>query len=210
MSQVNDKSIVRYEFASHTELASHWHMFGRIFQTSRKERVEKSGSTVAAGFCQTAANPDPNCEDKLKETINADLGTSLIFLKSGSTVDWWRFDKEVEDDELLVGYTLQYGVHKSDEKNDNFSETYFHGFRFALSKMRYFDVLYGKQEGLEGRRVKFKGQLPTTFSNLIVGLEVDVAANKELKRAGQSNHDSLKVFALYPVDFATLLSGKTK
>lgn len=74
--------------------------------------------------------------------------------------------------------------------------------RFAHHKQRYFDILYGKREDLLGCRVNFKGKVPVCNDNFVVGVEIEVAADGYMRKAGLSNQDGIKAFVLYQVDFA--------
>lgn len=221
MSEVKKESILRYEFASYTQIShNHFHMFGRIFQTSVASLGEKS--TAPAGFdCDGAAASDveTNCDTSLIESHNALIGANIFFLKAdadaANKLDWalfpikkralGKFDEQATKSSLLVGPSFQFGMERADNNSDSFSKNYFGGIRFAYSKLRYFDMLYGKREGLYGNRLKFKGQLPVLQDNFVAGVEVEMAADNELKNSALSNQDSVKAFVLYKVDFANFI-----
>lgn len=182
MSEVKKETILRYEFASYHMLNDNVHMFGRIFQTS----------TPDEGSCEGEAE---DCEEELIEAITADIGGNYLF---------WESPRANEDGKQVLrgGLTAQYGIYKSGNADRDFAEYYYSGIRFAHHKQRYFDILYGKREDLLGRRVKFKGQVPVYNDNFVVGVEIEVAGDGEMRRAGLSNRDSIKAFVLYQVDFA--------
>ena len=94
------------------------------------------------------------------------------------------------------------GIYKSGNADRDFAKYYYTGIRFAHHKQRYFDILYGKRDDMLGRRFKFKGQVPVYDDNFVVGVEIEVAGDGEMRRAGLSNRDSIKAFVLYQVDFA--------
>ena len=60
----------------------------------------------------------------------------------------------------------------------------------------------GKSEDLLGRRIKFKGKVPVCSDNFVVGVEIEVAADGDMRKAELSNQDSIKAFVLYQVYFA--------
>lgn len=182
MSEVKKETILRYEFASYHMLSDNFHMFGRIFQTSTPD--EESCEGEAEG-----------CEEELIEAVTADIGGNYLF---------WESTRANEEGRHVLrgGLTAQYGIYKSGNADRDFAEYYYSGIRFAHHKQRYFDILYGKREDLLGRRIKFKGQVPVYNDNFVVGVEIEVAADGDMRKAGLSNQDSIKAFVLYQVDFA--------
>lgn len=182
MSEVKKETILRYEFASYHMLSDNFHMFGRIFQTS----------TPDEDSCEGEAE---DCEEALIEAITADIGGNYLF---------WESPRANEEGKHVLrgGLTAQYGIYKSGNADRDFAEYYYSGIRFAHHKQRYFDILYGKREDLLGRRIKFKGQVPVYNDNFVVGVEIEVAADGDMRKVGLSNQDSIKAFVLYQVDFA--------
>lgn len=211
MSEVKSESILRYEFYSYTQIShNYFHMFGRVFQTSVGETVPNA-SAPANFNCASATEVDrkANCDSELTEAISADIGSNFFFIKSdsqaGNKLDAWSFDEKADSSSLLVGLTAQYGIQRVDNDDDDFSGMAFGGLRFAFSKLRYFDILYGKRDGLRGNRLRFKGQLPVYRDNFIVGMETDLAADSELRDAGYSDEDQVKFYVLYQVDFSNFI-----
>ena len=210
MDEVKTETILRYEYLSYSQLHDNAHLFGRFYQTSTSE-LNRKDSADANFDCDAASEEDKQnfCDLEITESINADIGTALFFLKVDAEhnlkQDWGRFSERATDSSLLVGLTGQYGVRKTDEEDRDFVDGAYGGIRFAYSKLRYFDILYGKQANLSGHRVKLKGQLPVFRNNFLVGFEADISADSDLGRKGLSDEDAIKFFVLYQVNFADFI-----
>lgn len=210
IEEVNNETILRYEFYSYSQIqTNHFHLFGRVFQTSKSENVQRSGVTNFDCSDPSVANWSTNCKTEVDEAISGVIGANFFIGKSSTKanreVDWWAFDESLENGDLAFGPTFQYSVIKSDEGDKDFEEGYFGGIRFAYSKYQFFDIMYGKDEGVRGNRAKLTGQLPVANNNFVAGVEVNVATDSDHKKKYGEGVDSIKFYVTYDVDFKSFL-----
>ncbi|WP_317932006.1 hypothetical protein [Halioxenophilus sp. WMMB6] len=224
IEDVKSDSILRYEFSSYSILSKKWfHIFGRIYQTSTVEYFAKSMEAVAtsdnAGTPVVAANdidcstPSDEevwlaaCDKKVTSAISGELGTAFFLMRSTQDhgVSWSHSSTDIQNGDLLAGPTFQFNVMKSERQESEFEESYYTGLRFAYSRVQYFDILYGKNEELSGRRWKLKGQAPVYNNNFVAGVEIDVAADNEYKKKYGDGSDSIKFYVTYVVDFGNFI-----
>ena len=80
------------------------------------------------------------------------------------------------------------------------TRSYFFGIRLANSPEQFVDLLYGKNEGISGRRVEIRAQAPLLDAkflngNILVGINANVAVSDK----PVNNLDSVKVYAMWTV-----------
>lgn len=102
---------------------------------------------------------------------------------------------------LAVGPIVMGGLRKPDNINE-FTRKYMAGVRLAHSPESYFDLLYGRTERVQGKRLELRGQLPVSKllnGNLFVGGAVNVSANEE-----KNNNDTLRLYVTWQVSIADI------
>lgn len=102
---------------------------------------------------------------------------------------------------LAVGPIVMGGLRKPDNI-DEFTRKYMAGVRLAHSPESYFDILYGRTERVDGKRLELRGQLPVAKllnGNLFVGGVVNVSASEEV-----NNNDTLRVYVTWQVNIADI------
>ena len=152
------------------------HVFGNILLTSSGEQTKSAAAT------------------DIKTAFEMDINTFFPFLVRRQSLGL-----------LTGGPILSFGLKKVDGDNE-FNKQYYLGCRFAHSPESYFDVLYGKNEGVGGKRVVLKGQIPITEimdGNVFVG----GFANFGVSDAPPDNADTLKLYVTWQVRFTSIVGN---
>lgn len=93
---------------------------------------------------------------------------------------------------MLIGPTIQGSLRKLDDA-DSFSKRYYLGSRFSYSPETFLDILWGKTEGVRGKRVEVKAQVPvanlTENSRLFLGGAVNFGVSDS-----KDESDSVRLF----------------
>ena len=133
--------------------------------TSSAEQTEISTGDMAM------AGQTPEEQD-IESTFEAELGLFTPIIQKHQT----------RKGQLLFGPTAITSESKLNDSS-SFNKRYYGGFRFAYSPEFYLDLLYGKTEGLPGRRAEIRYQMPvgnlTEDSRLLFGLAINVGAKDD-------------------------------
>lgn len=136
-------------------------------------------SEVASEQDSMGAPPE---EPEVEENFEAELGLFVPVLQKHQT----------KRGHLLVGPTALTSESKLGDSS-SFNKRYYGGLRFAYSPEFYLDLLYGKTEGLSGRRAEFRYQMPvgnlTEDSRLLLGLAVNMGIKDD-----DSEGDSVRLY----------------
>ena len=186
VSQVNEKGNVRFQYSGYSQIDP-WrlHVYGDLLQTS----VQEQSAT------QEACTDEAESEDcNLDATIAANIGFfSPLFL-------------DEPDTDLKIGPMLEYNVQKLDS-NDVFAKSYYAGVRFAYNKIRFFNIAYGKSEGIPGERVEFTGQLPIYGEKLVTGMVLNVSVDDAAEELGAAPGDSINIYIMTRIDFTKIFTS---
>lgn len=161
-------------------LAGKWgfHTFGNVALTSSAEQTSQDGSTSTSNEIESATEVDLN-----------------IYLPYGL--------KQQSRGVLAIGPLFSAGVRKPDNLDD-FTGKYLAGVRVAHSPESFFDIMYGKTEGIPGNRWELRGQLPVAVvltGNLFVGGALNLSGDSEIQ-----NTDTLRMYVTWQVSFSDIFS----
>tara|TARA_B100002003_G_scaffold137832_1_gene127445 strand:- start:46 stop:1395 length:1350 start_codon:yes stop_codon:yes gene_type:complete len=177
-----------------------WHAFGNVLFTSSGEQ---SGSPVADSTAadDTLSEPDPS-ETPVAADAEPPLNDPEPAIEANINVAYMKrmFEDRNSKYELYHGPIVTAGVRKPLE-DGRFAKRYYGGWRFAQSQMSYFDLLYGKTEGIKGSRVEFRGQF--YVSKILLGLAINYA----VEDGPEEGADYIKLYVMKPIDLKSMLSA---
>lgn len=185
VDNLNDSATLRVQYSAYAENFKHLHLYGDVLQTTQQEQTKT----------------DPNCADDCKSepTIAGNVG---MFFPLNGLID----ENIINSSSLLWGPMTEFNIRKLDG-GDEFAKSYYAGMRFGLSKVRYFGIGYGKAEGVPGHRVKFSGQLPLYNGKVLAGINLNVSADDDSEKAGESPGDSINISLVTRVDFTKIFTS---
>ena len=151
------------------------HAFGNVLLTSSAEQTMEEGADT----------------DTVDETIEVDLN---LYIPWGA--------RHQTNGLLTIGPLGSLASRKVNQL-DNYREKYMAGLRFAHSPESFFDILYGKTENVNGKRIELRGQLPVAEivnGNIFVGGILNLAIDDK----GESN-DSIRMYVTWQVNFSDII-----
>ena len=156
--------------------------------TSTAEQSKSEADAMA----MTNATMD---QQEIEQALEAELGLYLpIFQK-----------KHDKFGSLLVGPVLQTSI-TTTEDSERFNRRSYGGLRFAYSPESWVDFLYGKTEGLSGRRAEVRFQWPV--ENLAAGGRLFVGASFNLGvKNNEEDADTFRLHLTWNTNITKLLQG---
>ena len=127
-------------------------------------------------------------QDDITEAIKGDINLTALF---GS-----KLDKG-----MRWGFIANNAI-KQISGNEKFEKEYYGGVRFARDQLHYFDILYGKSEGIKGQRVEFRGQIHVN-NNIVTGFSLNVGA----KDIPEDSGDTVNLYVMTPIDLTGIFSS---
>lgn len=181
VDEINEKGNSRIEFISQlwvsagSDSSNEIHLSGNILQTSAASQMNNTSNDSS----------EKNIESKaeIKTAIEANF-TAGYFYPS------WALESTNLLDSHRPGFIATFGGVKV--KDEDFSRKYYIGIRSEHNHLQYLDVLYGKTEGIKGRRVEFRGQLPIS-KKFLIGFSLNIGVKDK-----QEKTDSIKFYISIP------------
>lgn len=137
------------------------HTWLSVFTNSSAEKSVPGEMTT--GMPAGTPSPEEDPTPKIEQAFEAELGFFAPV---------WQKHRDSMMGAMLIGPTIQASLSKIEDQG-RFTKRYYVGPRFAFSPEAYFDLLYGKTEQVDGRRMEIKFQLPvsnlTENSRLLLG-----------------------------------------
>jgi hypothetical protein len=181
VSEINNTSNVRIQYSAYSQLDG-FHMYGSLMQSSLQEQA----------VLQEGCSPDDeDCE------VDATVGGRLGLFFPANDNDGAYLET------VIRGPYVELAIQKLDS-TDAFVTSYYAGYRFAYSKIRYFSLGLGKTENMPGKRLNITGQLPLYNDKIIAGVVLNMAIDDEAEERGLPPGDSLNVYAVTKVDFTKI------
>ncbi|WP_448554090.1 hypothetical protein [Thalassotalea montiporae] len=191
------------------------HIFGNVNIMSVGEHtfVENKLDKMAAQSANVGSDNDLAMEpdsDQASNTAEPDIEQALVG-EIGLFSPWYvaiRGDITKKSyQEFMIGPIVTAGFNFTDNDQDNFNTRYYWGGRLAHNEEAYFDVLYGKSEGIPGHRVELRGQLPVgTFAGgrMFVGARANVGIDDRKDEA----EDAWQIYVQWQTSFDSLWNKK--
>lgn len=192
------------------------HVFGNINLTTVGEHTfveNKSDSTTTDETTDTAPTTDTNDTNATTdEETKADVDQALVGEIGVFMPVYMSIDGEIKNknyQEFMFGPIVTTGFNFTDKTQDSFNTRYYIGFRMAHNEESYLDVVYGKSEGIRGKRLEVRGQLPVSTlagGRLFVGGRANVAIDKYKKET----EDAWQIYLQWQTSFDALWDQSKK
>ena len=162
--------------------------FGDIIMTSVTTSSTNSTETSSKADVDQAVGFDYNIYWYFKDNNNHDSKGNTFGIGPLAVVEALKPNKDAK--ELTMSY---YG-----------------GLRTSYTSETFADVMFGKNEGTQGYRMKIRAQAPLYDVNvfggyLLAGLEL----NRGIYNRPKNNLDSVKIYAMWKIPLSQLFSGIT-
>jgi hypothetical protein len=178
------------------------------FAAALTNSAETTVTLPESGGAAATRADDQNTSDKATRSFEFDLQLFAPFHRS---VEKRTTNTTVSSLRNRSGFLLSVGGLKGSENKRNALRTYA-GFRSAANPELYWDVLYGKTEGLRSRRIEARGQLPVrqlqNGDRIYLGAIGNFAVDK--KHPGES--DVIRLYLSWNADITSIFGtpGKAK
>ncbi len=175
------------------------------------------GNVVLTGASESAAGSETTASDSSDTPENTENTPDFDAIEYEAALYWPLFthfsniNNAADYRELTAGLIVAAGGRKTDE-SDSFLDRYYIGARVSHNEETYFDVLYGKSEPLNGKRLELRGQLPVASvgsGRVFLGgvANIELSRSKDDDNTKVTEVDSFKVYITWQTSFSDLFKS---
>ncbi len=186
VSDINNKATVR------TQLM----LYNRIYRW-KPLGIDFFGDLILTSVTSSATTTATTSTASVSQAIGGDISLYLKF----------PIQREGENWISTVGPIYTFETLKPTNANEVTRSNLF-GLRLQYNPEAFADLLYGKNEGTEGRRVELRVQAPITQLQLLRSPTiVGIIANIGVSDRPQNNVDSIKIYVMWPMSIESIFTG---
>jgi hypothetical protein len=182
------------------------HFFG-VFRLAGSGEVLKRDDVAAANAATSVAADPATPEEEAPKAEQALDAAAALFWPLARVGGKAGQEKAIRE---LIGPVTEFGVRKVNNV-DEMAKRYYGGIRLGFSPEWYFDILYGKTEGVAGRRLEARGQMPVFVKNgsrVYLGAVANFRTGKIDSDDEANGADTVQVYLTWNVDFTKIFGGK--